>query len=464
MNNEWLYTDKLRLRVIDLEYLGLPKEAFIDELTDLYLKETSMPLNAEIEVLSSSEVKALKDDTSGYNGTAIHFRSNERVSMDQIYIISQGSNDINDWYYNISSLFGGDQAYQANSARIFTAEAVKTFNPATPSLIIGLAHSLAHNNNATAQLIYSEFNRLYSVNGAQTNVYQLARTDREFRSVLIMTFPQILVDPNAIYTISPNELKDFAEKHYEGKSHDIYQVISKDDPIYALSGTRGFFTIGDVRLIDTNPERSGLRSMVDRIPDRAVAHFQLIAQQYAIAFRSGNTRQGIEAFTGLNIELFSDVTNIAGFLKVYFTSAAEIDAMIRNMNERLPPLYESLKKVTQTRELIWGAFLENNYINAKEKIILIRETAEIEQNIGKALDIIGKMNSRRNLSEYPKLPAQSRARWMPVTDLYYGLRLYFLTKKMRKSFDKMKVTLHPLFTEFVSSHNIPEMLDALERQ
>lgn len=464
MNNEWLSTDKLRLQVIHLEYLGLPKKALIDELADLYLKETSTPLNADIEVLLSSEVEALKDDTSGYNGTALHFHSNESVIMDQIYIISQGSNDKNDWYYNISSLFGGDQAYQANSARIFTAEAVKAFDPATKPLVIGLAHSLAHNNNATAQLIYSEFDKLYSVNGAQTNVYQLARTDREFRSGLIMTFPQILVDPNAIYTISPNELKEFAEKHYESKSLNIYQVISEDDPIYALSGTRGFFTTGDVRLIDTNPERSGLRSMVDRIPDRAVAHFQLIAQQYAIAFRSGNTRQGIEAFTGLNIELFSGVNNVAGFLKVYFTSAAEIDAMIRNMNERLPPLYDSLKKVTQTRELIWGSFLENNYINAKDKIILVKETAEIEQNIGKAIDIIGKMNSRRNLSEYPTLPAQNRARWMPVTDLYYGLRLYFLTKKIRESYDKMKVTLDPLFAEFVQSHNIPEMLEALDRQ
>ena len=45
----------------------------------------------------------------------------------------------------------------------------RRFDLSNQTPIIGLAHSLAHNNNLTSHLVSGSFDELYSVNGAQTN-------------------------------------------------------------------------------------------------------------------------------------------------------------------------------------------------------------------------------------------------------------------------------------------------------
>ncbi|MDG5472194.1 hypothetical protein P6709_10560 [Jeotgalibacillus sp. ET6] len=465
MGPEVLSTDGLRLRVLETEYENLPKPLFKEKLQQIYYEETQTPLEAEIGILWSSEVEALKPDTSGYNGTAVHFTS-PQMNLNQLYIISQGTIDSEDWYYNISSLFGGGQAYQAVSAQIFMNHAVRYFCEKSGDIpaVIGLAHSLAHNNNAAAHLISNGFYKLYSVNGAQPSVYQLAITDRNFRSGLIEAFPEILKDPAALYTLPPGELTLFAQSYYEEKTEGIDQLISEDDPVYAISSIRGFFTTGNVRMMDTNPGTSGLRAMAEKVPDSFVSRLQLLAQEYGAAFREGDFVKGIEALTGINIALFSGVRHLHDVVKIYFTQSSQIDEMIHKMNERIPPIFQLITSVTQKRERIWQAFFSHYFITEEQKKLLILETERFEENNQKAIEIIGKLHARRDLSTYPVLPAQKRARWIPVTDLYFGIRLYFLVKRMRTNLEKMVKTLTPVYLDILQSHTIEEMLVALEKE
>src|SRR5699024_11675823 len=77
----------------------------------------------------------------------------------------------------------------------------------------------------------------------------------------------------------------------------IHQLISVDDPLYSVSGVRGFFTLGDVEMYDTNPDYPGLRSIMDDIPDDTVKDLQEMAIQRSEERRvgkEGGTRGGRE--------------------------------------------------------------------------------------------------------------------------------------------------------------------------
>lgn len=77
MENEVLHSDNLRLRLIDLEYKGLKSEDFKREIRRIYFEETGHEFEADIEILKSSEAKSLKGDQSGYDGTAIYFKTKD---------------------------------------------------------------------------------------------------------------------------------------------------------------------------------------------------------------------------------------------------------------------------------------------------------------------------------------------------------------------------------------------------
>lgn len=91
-----------------------------------------------------------------------------------MYIISQGTQDLTDWEYNIKAMFAGKDHQQARATDTFVNDAKNELNISDESLsVTGLSHSLGHNNNTTAQLLYDSFDEIYSINGAQTNFYQL---------------------------------------------------------------------------------------------------------------------------------------------------------------------------------------------------------------------------------------------------------------------------------------------------
>src|SRR5690606_11543616 len=126
--------------------------------------------------------------------------------------------------------------------------------------------------------------------------------DRSFRKNVINKFDDGLSTFN-IYNISPKELREFAEQYYADKAKNIHQLISLDDPLYAVSGQRGFFTIGEVKYVNTNTDFPGLRELINDIPDDILREYQDLAIQYTISTEKGGIDQFLFDVSGVKMEL-----------------------------------------------------------------------------------------------------------------------------------------------------------------
>ncbi|MDE5052468.1 hypothetical protein NDK25_09380 [Niallia taxi] len=118
MNNTDLFSDeKVKLRLIQFEYdykddFNVFTEQELEEVKKNFevdvrriLEETLQALPKNIEIYSSNElIKQNKElDTnitsSGYDGTAIYIEDKSN-QINQLHIISQGSQEKEDWIYN----------------------------------------------------------------------------------------------------------------------------------------------------------------------------------------------------------------------------------------------------------------------------------------------------------------------------------------------------------------------------
>ncbi|WP_077706952.1 DUF6792 domain-containing protein [Virgibacillus dokdonensis] len=373
--------DTFQLRLIDLEYKGLSKKEMTKRIKQIYLEEYGDKLNAEIEIYQSSEATTLTQN-SGYDGTAVYLkRHNEN---DKLFIISQGSKDKVDWNYNIKAMLAGKNYSQAQDTHKFTEEVINTFGidkiREKPN-IVGLSHSLAHNNNTTAHLVYGTFDEVYSVNGAQTNYYQLYSADNNFANKIRNQFFISRSDPNSIYNIDPNQLRQFAENYYKDKAKNIHQIISKDDPLYAASAVRGFFTLGNVEMVDTNPNYPGLRSLVEDIPDEVIQDFQELAIQYTTASNQGGINGAMQDILGVNMDVVNKIDDTFDILKTYTTDQAEIDEMIRQLDKKVPGLLQQVKTITSNSDLIFGRLEDAGYISNAQKQLIGKEFSNIETEL-----------------------------------------------------------------------------------
>jgi len=388
MADKILRSDEMRFRVIDMEYDNLSEEEFIERLETIYIEEYGEKLPAEVEIFHSSQSKNLKEDNSGYDGTIIYLNSEEN-DISEMYVISQGSQDIDDWDYNIKAMFAGRDSQQAEAVNLFIKEAKERFNineedsnsidEEKSTSIIGLSHSLGHNNNTLAHLQYDIFDEIYSINGAQLNYYQLYYSDPNFQRKVNDHF-SISANPEAIYTLDPTELQAFAENQYAAKAVNIHQTISYDDPLYAVSGTRGFFTLGEVDYIDTNPDYPGLREMMDDIPDDVIRDFQELAIQYTASSNNGGLDTAINDIIGLDMDIVNQIQS-GDVLKMYVFDQSDWDTMIRDMNDKVPEVLSKIKNVTSNADLIFGRLMEAGYITGSQKNVLVSEITKIEEEL-----------------------------------------------------------------------------------
>ncbi|GGA40881.1 DUF6792 domain-containing protein [Psychrobacillus lasiicapitis] len=467
MENDILNSDILRLRLIDLEYKGLKNEDFEKEIRRIYFEETGHELKADIEILKSSDAKSIKGDESGYDGTAVYFKT-EGKDNDQLYILSQGSQQAKDWEYNMNAMLAGQDASQTYATYNFVKDAKEHFNvndTANQTDIIGMSHSLAHNNNASTQLIYNVFDRVYSVNGAQTNYYQLYSANAEFRQEVNKQFSLNRNDYLAIYKLDPAQLRNFTEEYYEkkGNTKGIYQLISTDDPLYGISGARGFFPVGTVEMIDTNTERPGIRDIFDQLPDSEVAHLQQLAITYTVAEKAGSAN-GLKELTGLDISIFEGAKGNWDYAKLYMTKGDEINAMIADMNTKVPPLIDSIKKMTSNSDVIFSHFVDAGYLSEADKDIVVKELTNIEGLLEEMKSLIQTNNSIRE-SQYDGNYSGSNP-FMTVLGADIGslIRLLNLKDSFTESFEKLQHILGPMLAEIGDSHSILEMLNALGLQ
>ena len=461
MGNEILHSDNLRLRILDLEYKGLKIEDFETEIRRIYFEETGVVLDADIEILKSSDAKSLKGDQSGYDGTAIFFNSKGHEN-DQLYIVSQGSQQAKDWEYNMNAMLAGQDASQADSTFLFVKEASERFHTENKTNIIGLSHSLAHNNNATTQLIHNTFDKVYSVNGAQTNYYQLYLADDAFRQEVNQQFSLNRSDLYAVYDIDPQKLRKFTEEYYEKAGHGkgIHQLISSDDPLYGISGVRGFFTVGTVHTVDTNMDRPGIRAIFDKLPDTEVAHLQQLAITYTVAEKIGSAN-GLKELTGLDISIFEGAEGKWDYAKLYISKGDEINAMIADMNTKVPPLIDSISKLTGNGDLIFSQFVKAGYLNESEKNIVVEELNNIEGLLDEMKSIIETNHSLRESQYSGGFSGGNPFLTVLGGDIGSLIRLMQLKDSFIESFEKLHVVLGPMLAEIGDSHSILEMLNAL---
>ncbi|MEJ8764290.1 DUF6792 domain-containing protein [Oceanobacillus sp. HCA-5259] len=380
MSENLISTNEMRLRMVDLEYKGLKEEDFKSKLKQLYIEEYGKEIGANIEIFHTSESENPDIKDTGYDGTAVHFYS-EKGGINELYVISQGTQDMKDWEYNLKAMFAGLEYSQARATNLFTKEVIHHIETKDELSVIGLSHSLAHNNNTTALLLHDTFDKIYSVNGAQTNYYQLYYADKDFAEKLNKRFSIPVSDENAIYNLDPAQLEAFAKNYYADKADNIHQVISLDDPLYAVSGTRGFFTLGEVEYIDTNPDYPGLRSIMDDIPDHVIQDFQALAIQYTTASQEGGLDAALYDILGVDMDLIRGVDGAGDMLKLYISKQGELDTLIRNLNEKVPELLSHIQTITSNADIIFGRFQEAGYITEKQKKVLVTEIAKIEHEL-----------------------------------------------------------------------------------
>ncbi|HLS08452.1 DUF6792 domain-containing protein [Lentibacillus sp.] len=464
MKENIITSNEMRLRLIQLEYTNelskhkLSNDEFEKELKEfkeeftlnfkrIYLEENRQPLDTDIDIVTSQELNI--GNESGYDGTAIHFQSEEN-NIDEVYVISQGTQDANDWKYNIKAMLAGQDASQAEATRLFTQGAKKHFGVSDSTTVTGLAHSLAHNNNTTANLLYNNtFDKIYSVNGAQSNFYQIYSNDREFRQAVSNEFS--LTSRDEIYNLNPDRLKAFAQNYYKDKSQNIHQIISEDDPLYAVSGVRGFFTLGDVQMVDTNTDYPGLRSIMDDIPDDVVKDLQELAIQYTTASNQGGSDAAIQALTGVNMSIFND--GIGNFGQAYITD--EFDEMVRDVNDKLPKLLSQIKTVTTNADAIFQRFVHAGYINSDQKQLIVTELTNIQSELeGIQESISGMAESRDMLSIFPPVINDADALWQG----------FIHARAIQESLDKLNTeAFRDLLQMIGSGHGITGILESMNK-
>ncbi|MCG1028574.1 hypothetical protein J5S49_09740 [Virgibacillus halodenitrificans] len=452
MSESILSTDEIRLRLINLEYKDLNKKDFEKEIKQIYLEEYGEILPANIEIIHSRDSKNSEVTSSDYNGTAVYFHSKEK-DINELYIISQGTQDGADWEYNLKAMFAGKDFTQAKSANKFTEEVIKEIDNNGELTVTGLSHSLAHNNNTTAHLIYDTFDEIYSVNGAQTNYYQLFNADRDFRREIMNNFNFSRTNPDAIYNLDPKQLETFAKEYYKDKATNVHQLISKDDPLYAVSGARGFFTIGDVKYVDTNPDLPGLRNLMDEIPDEVIKDFQELAIDYTVASKKGGTNAAIQEILGVNMDLVNEIDDIGSAVKVYFTKQGEIDAMVHGLNDKLPGVLSRIKTVTENADVIFGRLVNAGYITEEQKNTLVTELTAIEVELDGIQETVSRLTSIRDMGDfYAQLGGDAAA-----------------IIKMKRHYNSIMESFEELNNEDLlaameaigQSHSISEMLEGL---
>ncbi|AQX54704.1 DUF6792 domain-containing protein [Priestia flexa] len=474
-DNQLVKTNELWLRITDLGYKDISKEEFAQEVERIYIEETGKPLKGEISVVRSSEIdQIVKDENSSYDGTAIHIYSKEQ-DVNEMYVVSQGTTNADDWLYNIRAMQAGVDTAQADSTNTFVKEAQKEFKERASveeiSSTIGLSHSLAHNNNTVSQLLNGNFDEVYSVNGAQSTYFQLYQRDFEFRKAVKEKFNISLADSKAIYSLPQNELKTFAEAYYKEKGTVIHQVISSDDPLNALANIRGFFTLGDVTMIDTNPDKPGLKAIIDKIPDSEVKSLQDFALVYAEGFQNGGNNQGIEDLTGVNMDVVDKIMNdgVGAAVGTYFSK--DLDDMISDVNKKVPPLLEKVTNITSNADVIFGELKNAGYITNAQKQVAVEELANIEKSLKIIKEKINSIDENRKMSEemmegtkyspYAGQAAMASGFNVMAGDVDAAIAIYHEMQNMQASAKRLHEELGSVMEEIIASHGIIEMLNAL---
>lgn len=456
MSEKVLITKELRLRITELEYEDLPPEAYMQEIQRIYIEETGEPLPAEIELFISYQSDTI-DNESEYKGTAIRFYSKDN-EIDEIYIVSEGTQGLDDWLYNVEALVAGRSFVQVEEADNFMDEALDHFqyefdadkgNYNIP--IVGLGHSQAHNTNATAYLVHEKFTSVYGVNSAQLNYFQLFRADPEFEKYLEEKYPILKKDRNKIIDLNTEELKQHAMDFYADKADNIVQERSIQDPLYAVSSYPGFFPLGEENEYTTDSSVPGLRESFDKIDGDYLKQLQGIAIVYALSEKGENNLQVVDDLLDIDVQFLINFEKYQ-----YVTQNKKLSETIVNLDENLPKVSDMVYKITNNNDSILTELEQVGYITSAQKNELMSMFSNVEKHLIAIEEEIANMSWTRDIHVTNKKVIEF------IVDVPSFNKIQKEYEEMMKELEVLKGdSYQKIADKIIRSHGIAELLDSM---
>ncbi|MFC9319768.1 DUF6792 domain-containing protein [Bacillus subtilis] len=464
--------ENVKLRLINLEYdykkkfaSNNPKEIkeakaeFEAEVRRIYKEETNQNLPKDIEIYPSKELikknnqkdKSIKE--SGYDGTAIYIKDSEN-QIDQLHIISEGSADNEDWSYNFFGLFLGIDNSQYRATREFTKEAKKRAGNSDELHTYALGHSLANNNQVMVQLIDGEFDEVYGVNGAQVSVNHLLQADKDLLDAMINKFNVLNTDE--LENVRKEDLKKAITQYYndKGVTAKITQRISKDDPLYGVSGKADFITFGNVKMKDTNTDVKGIRSIIDKIPDEEVRSIQTFLRKYSDEYKKGGLNGFIMASTGIDAELVGSIFSADGNVakgKIVKDRFGDIQVMVKNIGEKMPAFIKFFHTILNNSGTVVDQLEENGYIDEAQRKSIKKQLKIVNSKIGD-IEI-----------QYQQLKYALSTNNV-VAIVYYVCELIGSVNELKDAFETLDTETKDALKLIVDGHSIVQMLNALSKE
>lgn len=208
---------------------------------------------------------------------------------------------------------------------------------------------------------------------------------------------------------------------------------------------------------DTSEEHSGLRELIDKIPDDTVVALQELAIDYTVAKENGSTVDMIKDLTGLDMEVVEKFDGVWGSISTYFSN--EFTEMLPDVNEKLPGLLENVQLITNHSDTIFDELMNADYITKGQRDDLVETFLNIEK------ELLTIQESLISLASYRELEGvQTEDDYMMAlgADIGTGVNMYRALKRLQGLFDELKKDEYQDILDMIAaSHGISEMINAL---
>ncbi|SDC92032.1 hypothetical protein SAMN05421663_10591 [Terribacillus halophilus] len=451
MSLDQITSSNIWMRLVDAEYENMDEQEFSDRFKTIYLEETGELFEGEIKMYHSSDSEKIKGINSSYDGTAFTVSYSEEKNL---YLISQGTQGGSDWLYNVEGPFANEKFDQAEAARTFVIEAKDhfDFNP-DEGEVISFNHSLGLHNSSMTGLSEEAFDEVYGVNGLTFSPYEIISFDAKFYNAVRKEFDIKRIEE--IDKIPLADLKGFTKDYYSDAQVTISNTVSEDDPLYLISEKFGFVPFDNTTMVDTNPEVSGLKELIDNIPDSKVNDLRNLAAAFSRGNQKGGFNQGLNEALGVNITNLKSY-NAVGVGAWYINYPDEVDETMEGLQDNLPVVLENIRLIEENSEEIFNSLYEYGYISKEQKDVMIKELTNLEKELTRlndAVDFNVDMHNEDGWFDKIRRGIGDTGLAAVAAILYY---------KIPNILDRIKEsgTLESL-EGIVESHSITEMLNAL---
>ena len=191
-----------------------------------------------------------------------------------------------------------------------------------------------------------------------------------------------------------------------------------------------------------------------------MAHLQQLAIKYTVAAEVGNAN-GLKELTGLDMSIFEGANSNWDYAKLYVAKGDEISAMIADMNTKVPPLIDAIKKITSNSDVIFNHFVEAGYLTASQKNNVVQELTNIENILEEIKSILQTNHSVRKSQYNMNYSSTNPFAAVLGADIGSIIRLVQFKNSLTDDLKILQEELGPMFAEIGDSHAILEMLNAL---